>query len=129
MRLDVTMSGGSAPRRRLRGRHYAFAQKGSQLIYTQTVGAAAAPAAASAGGTAQSWSRSACTCRARSTITTRQRHEVGRGNILGWEQPLADRLKGAPLELEARMETQSILYRTLWLFGLTAVVAVWRSVW
>ena len=51
-------------------------------------------------------------------------HEVGRGNILSWEQPLADRLKGAPIEIEARMQTQSILYRTLWLFGLTAVVAV-----
>ena len=41
-----------------------------------------------------------------------------RGNILVWEQPLADRLRGAPLELEARMEPQSILYRTLWLFGI-----------
>jgi hypothetical protein len=48
-------------------------------------------------------------------------HAVGRGNILVWEQPLADRLRGAPLELEARMQTQSILYRTLWLFALTFV--------
>lgn len=39
-----------------------------------------------------------------------------RGNILVWEQPLADRLKGEPLEMEARMEPTSILYRTLWLF-------------
>ncbi|MGB7219798.1 MAG: hypothetical protein WBD07_13450 [Vicinamibacterales bacterium] len=50
-----------------------------------------------------------------------------RGNILRWEQPLADRLRGAPLmrggialeALEARLETTSILYRTLWLFGWT----------
>jgi hypothetical protein len=42
-----------------------------------------------------------------------------RGNILVWEQMLAERLKGTPLEIEARMETQSILYRTLWLFGAT----------
>jgi hypothetical protein len=56
-----------------------------------------------------------------------------RGNILVWEQSLQDRLRGVPLRqdqngpaaLEARMETQSILYRTLWLFGLTfAAVAV-----
>jgi hypothetical protein len=56
-----------------------------------------------------------------------------RGNILVWEQPLQDRLRGLPLRvddkgaapLEARMEAQSILYRTLWLFGLTfAAVAV-----
>jgi hypothetical protein len=46
--------------------------------------------------------------------------EVGRGNILTWEQPLADRLRGTALLLDARMEPQSILYRTLWLFGWTA---------
>jgi hypothetical protein len=45
-----------------------------------------------------------------------------RGNILAWEQPLADRLRGTPLTLDARMETQSILYRTLALFGVTFVV-------
>ena len=44
-----------------------------------------------------------------------------RGNILVWEQTLADRLRGAPLELEARMQTQSILYRALWLFAATFV--------
>lgn len=48
------------------------------------------------------------------------RRDIGRGNILAWEQPLADRLRGEPLMLDARMETQSILYRTLWLFGSTA---------
>lgn len=35
---------------------------------------------------------------------------------------LADRLRGTPLTLEARMQTQSILYRTLWLFAITFVV-------
>jgi hypothetical protein len=39
-----------------------------------------------------------------------------RGNILAWEQTLTDRLAGIPLEMEARMEPTSILYRTLWLF-------------
>ncbi len=45
-----------------------------------------------------------------------------RGNILVWEQPLSERLRGTPLAIEARMETQSILYRTLWLFGVTMLV-------
>ncbi len=45
-----------------------------------------------------------------------------RGNILEWEQPLSARLAGEPLELEARMESQSILSRTLLLFGGTAMV-------
>jgi hypothetical protein len=49
---------------------------------------------------------------------------VERGNILAWEQPLRDRLAGAPLHMEARMETQSILYRTLWLFGGTFLAAM-----
>jgi hypothetical protein len=44
-----------------------------------------------------------------------------RGNILVWEQPLVDRLRGRPLTLDARMQTQSILYRTLGLFGATFV--------
>jgi hypothetical protein len=47
-----------------------------------------------------------------------------RGNILVWEQTLNDRLAGAPMRLEARMDTQSILYRTLWLFGGTFVAAL-----
>lgn len=51
--------------------------------------------------------------------------EIGRGNILTWEQPLADRLRGTPLALDARMDPESILYHTLWLFGWTfAAVAI-----
>jgi hypothetical protein len=44
-----------------------------------------------------------------------------RGNILVWEQLLSERLRGTPVELEARMADESILYRTLWLFGATFV--------
>jgi hypothetical protein len=49
---------------------------------------------------------------------------VERGNILTWEQTLRERLAGAPLRMEARMETESILYRTLWLFGGTFITAM-----
>ena len=45
-----------------------------------------------------------------------------RGNILAWEQSFSDRLRGEPLVLETRMEAQSILYRTLFLFAGTFVV-------
>jgi hypothetical protein len=58
--------------------------------------------------------------------------KIERGNILVWEQPLADRLKGVPLEAQLRMETESILFRTLTLFGammaavaLTFAAAIW----
>jgi hypothetical protein len=48
-----------------------------------------------------------------------------RGNILVWEQSLAERRRGVPLAFEARMQAQSILNRTLWLFGATfAAVAI-----
>ena len=46
-----------------------------------------------------------------------------RGNILRWEQPLAARLKGEPIDVEVRMEPESILYSTLLLFGFTIVAA------
>jgi len=49
---------------------------------------------------------------------------VERGNILVWEQTLRERLSGAPLRMEARIATESILYRTLWLFGGTFMAAM-----
>jgi hypothetical protein len=48
---------------------------------------------------------------------------VERGNILAWEQPLAERLKGTPLTLRVNMEPETILYTTLILFGATIVAA------
>jgi hypothetical protein len=48
---------------------------------------------------------------------------VQRGNILEWDQPLADRLKGAPLDVQVQLEPESILYTTLLLFGSTVVAA------
>ena len=43
-----------------------------------------------------------------------------------WEQHLADRLEGAPLDIRVEMDSQSILHRTLWLFAgaFAAAVAV-----
>ena len=52
---------------------------------------------------------------------SQHRPGLGRGNILAWEQPLAERLRGTPLVLDARMDPESILFRTLWLFGWTFV--------
>ncbi len=49
--------------------------------------------------------------------------EVQRGNILEWEQPLAERLAGRPLDVEVHLESESILYTTLLLFGSTIVAA------
>ncbi len=57
---------------------------------------------------------------------------IRRGNILGWEQHLSDRLDGRPVTVEVRMDSQSILYRTLFLFAgafgaavLTMAALIW----
>lgn len=57
---------------------------------------------------------------------------IERGNIVVWEQTLAERQKGTPVEIQASMENQSILFRTLALFGamgvlvvLTFIAAIW----
>jgi hypothetical protein len=49
---------------------------------------------------------------------------IERGNILVWEQSLRERLAGTPLRMEARVDAESILYRTLWLFGGTFMAAM-----
>lgn len=59
--------------------------------------------------------------------------DIGRGNILTWEQTLRDRLDGKPIAwsgdhrpgvMEAHMDRQSILHRTLWLFGIAFAAAI-----
>jgi hypothetical protein len=58
---------------------------------------------------------------------------ASRGNILTWEQRLGQRMRGEPIAyaedrssdvMEVRMDRESILYRTLWLFGLAFVAAL-----
>jgi hypothetical protein len=49
--------------------------------------------------------------------------DVQRGNILAWEQSLAERLAGAPIELHVEMAPESILHTTLLLFASTIVAA------
>lgn len=59
-------------------------------------------------------------------VRTDQPAEIARGNILAWEQHLSDRLDGQPVDIRIRMESESILYRTLWLFAgaFTAAIIV-----
>ena len=59
-------------------------------------------------------------------LETNQPSQASRGNILAWEQHLADRLEGQPVKIYVEMESESILHRTLWLFAgaFSAAVAV-----
>jgi hypothetical protein len=99
---------------------YSFGQDGNTFVYRQTVGAAAGKDPGNTGWNGRELV--AFRLHLPSKIRYHNTHGVeSRGNILAWEQPLADRLRGEPLLLEARMDSQSILYRTLWLFGVTVV--------
>ena len=57
-------------------------------------------------------------------VETDEASSVQRGNILAWEQHLADRLDGKPVTIAVRISSQSILYRTLWLFAGAFAAAV-----
>jgi hypothetical protein len=122
---DITKLGGVAP---FAWSKYAFTRDGDQYKYLQTVGAPAGKDVGSVG-----WNGNEIVA-FRLHLPSKIRYhntgrEVGRGNILVWEQLLTERLKNAPVVyaekgdgvLDARMDAQSILYTTLWLFGLTFV--------
>jgi hypothetical protein len=49
--------------------------------------------------------------------------QVERGNILEWEQSLADRMMGKPVDIRVQIEPTSILAHTMWLFGGTIAAA------
>ncbi|MBI4886644.1 MAG: hypothetical protein HY824_06095 [Acidobacteria bacterium] len=48
---------------------------------------------------------------------------IQRGNILEWDQPLSDRLAGAPVDIRVELQPTSILANTLLLFGATIAAA------
>jgi hypothetical protein len=104
---------------------YRFQQDGNLFIYRQTVGAPAVKDAGDAGWTGKEVV--AFRLHLPSKIRYHNTRREVRGNILEWEQPLSDRLRGQSLveppgaPFEARMDTQSILYRTLLLFAATFV--------
>jgi hypothetical protein len=103
---------------------YTFARDGDLYHYSQTVGRAAERDVGNVGWTG----REIVAFRLHLPSKVRSQDTAAllkRGNILVWEQSLDDRRRGKPLTLDARMDPQSILYTTLWLFGGTfAAVAV-----
>ena len=119
---DITKLGSAAP---FAWSAYQFKRDGDQFKYLQTVGTAAGKDVGNVG-----WNGSEIVA-FRLHVPSKIRYhntkrEVGRGNILVWEQSLADRLRGVAIvddaggsALDARMDAQSILYTTLWLFGMT----------
>jgi hypothetical protein len=122
---------------------YAFRPKDGIHVYTQVVGA---PAFKPGELKNYGWDGSEIVA-FRLHVPSRIRHHTardletnepaqqGRGNILAWEQHLADRLEGEPVNIQVEMESESILHRTLWLFAgaftaavLVLVLLIWLTI-
>jgi hypothetical protein len=112
---------------------YEFSRRGETLEYKQSVGPSAAKEVGEVGwdGSEQVVFR----MHIPSVILFHNApsRRVQRGNILEWEQPLSERLKGTAVDVQVNMEPDSILYSTLLLFGTTIVLAgvvfgvvIWR---
>jgi hypothetical protein len=126
---DIRKASGAAP---LAWSKYELAEDNGRHVYHQAVGASAVRP-----GTLQNvgWNGSEIVAfrlhlpskilfhNSRDLDTTEPR-DADRGNILAWEQHLADRLDGAPVDIRVEMESRSILHRTLWLFAGAFVAAL-----
>ena len=102
---------------------YALTRDADRYVFRQKIGAAASVN----GGTSAGWTGNELVAFRLHLPSEIVYHNAGpgnrrRGNILVWEQSLADRRRGEPLVLDARMKTESILYSTLKLFGVTFLV-------
>lgn len=102
---------------------YEFVRRGELMQYRQTVGPSAGRPVGDVGWTGEELV--AFRLHIPSEIPF---HNAGpgnpkRGNIVEWEQPLAERLRGVPLDLQVQMEPETILYSTLLLFGSTVLAA------
>jgi hypothetical protein len=114
---DVNRLGAAAP---FAWSTYRFQREGDQFVFRQTVSAATGKATAGAGWKGDEIVAFRLHLPSKIDFHNTER-DIKRGNILVWEQSLGDRLRGQPLTLEARMQTESVLTRTLWLFAATFV--------
>ena len=103
---------------------YAFEPGGDAVVFRQVVGSSAAREVGPVGWSGRELTAFRLQLPSRIHYHNAPSREVGRGNILAWEQPLAARLTGEPVSIEVRLDTRTILYRTLWLFGSMLVLVI-----
>jgi len=102
---------------------YRFDRESDSFVYRQRVGAPASQSPPGTGWTGNEMVVFKMHIPSEIPYHNAPSRQTERGNILRWEQPLAARLNGEPLDVEVRMESSSILYSTLLLFGITVVAA------
>lgn len=95
---------------------YRFAQTDDTLEFLQELGPSAGKQVGDVGWDGQEVVAVRLHIPSRVTYHNTPNHLVERGNILSWEQPLAARLAGEPLKIEARFGDQRILVLTVALF-------------
>lgn len=108
---------------------YMLAPKGELLRFTQTVGASSPrdPGAVNWDGSEIVGFKLHLPSRIREHNVKKldgTNGTVERGNILTWEQRLADRRAGTPIAMAVDMDSTSILYTTVWLFAGAFAAAV-----
>jgi hypothetical protein len=115
---DVRRLGATMP---FQWSRYEFRRQDELYVYQQTLGASANKSVGDVGWKGNELVAFRLHLPSKIAYHNARPANFKRGNILVWEQTLRDRLRGEPLVLDARMQTQSILYRTLLLFVATFI--------
>jgi len=103
---------------------YKFAREGDVYEFKQAVGSSANKQMPDVGWDGTELTAFRMHLPSRITYHNAPSHRTERGNILEWEQPLADRIHGMPIDIDVQLETQSIFARTMLLFATTVVAAL-----
>ena len=101
---------------------YHFDVNGERAEYRQAVGAPAGREVGDVGWSGQERVAFRLHLPSRVTFHNSPSKEILRGNIIVWEQSLDERRHGAPIAIDVRMDSDSILANTLLLFGGTIVL-------
>jgi hypothetical protein len=117
---DITRVGEAPP---FHWSSYSFRRDGDRYVFQQSIGGAANKPVGNVGWNGRELVAFRMHLPSKITYHNAGAANMRRGNILVWEQSLADRLRGEPMVLDAQMQTQSILYRTISLFGVTVLAA------
>jgi hypothetical protein len=96
---------------------YRFETSGETTEFSQAVNGAAGKDVGDVGWSGHELVAFRLHLPSRVTFHNSPSREIQRGNIIAWEQPLADRRQGAPLAIDVKMDSESILASTLLLFG------------
>jgi hypothetical protein len=103
---------------------YGYVTEGQQALYSQKVGAASNTPASGVNWDGSEVVGFRLHMPSRINYHNAPTRQVERGNILTWEQTLSERLSGTPIEVDVRMDAQSIFARTMTVFLAAAGAAM-----